>query len=153
MQSSSMEQSRSLFAVLGQWWRNWKSSRARITELSNFTSHELHDVARDAGVATEELKALAGKWPGSADLLSRRMAALGLDAAELARSEPITSYDLKKSCSLCASKRRCEHDLVKDSTNPIWNEYCLNSGRLSALCEEQIKLEPYRRAWQVAHRR
>ena len=137
MQLSTLQSSDSLFSALGRWWQNWKDSRAHIAELGNFTPKELHDIARDAGATTQELRALAGKWPDSADLLTRRMAALGLNTAELARTQPATSNDLKKLCSLCASKRPCEHDLVKDAANPAWNEYCPNATTLTALRDQQ----------------
>lgn len=138
MQTSSAQQNGSFLSALGQWWRNWRESRAHVAELSAFTPRELHDVARDTGVTTDELRALAGKWPDSADLLIRRMAVLGLDPAEVNRVEPATSNDLKKLCSLCGSKRRCERDLAKHPKDLVWTEYCLNTMTLAALREEKL---------------
>ena len=62
----------------------------------------------DIGSILQELRPLAGKWPESANLLSRRMAALQLDPSEIARSQPAVSNDLKRLCSLCVSKGRCD---------------------------------------------
>jgi hypothetical protein len=137
MHTSSLQHGGSFFSVLDRWWRNWRESRARVAQLSAFTSRELDDVARDAGVTTDELRALAGKWPDSADLLNRRMAVLGLDPAEVNRGQPATSNDLRRLCSLCGSKRRCERDLAKHPADPVWTEYCPNATTLTALCDEQ----------------
>ena len=137
MQSTTSGSGHSLLSAIRQWWRDRSASRATVAELSMFEPKELHDIARDAGATTAELQALAGKWPGSADLLTRRMSALGLDASGIARSQPSVSNDLNKLCSLCGSKRRCRDDLARDPKNPAWQEYCPNSSTLIGLCDEQ----------------
>ncbi|HTS41175.1 MAG TPA: hypothetical protein VMH84_11625 [Xanthobacteraceae bacterium] len=83
------------------------------------------------------LQALAGKWPEATDLLSRRMAALKLDVEEIGRTYPPVSNDLKHLCWLCTSKGRCERDLAKDPSNPVWREYCPNATTLTALSAQR----------------
>ena len=118
---------------IGRWWAGWRRHWAARSELAQCGPAELERLARDAGVSKDELRVLAGKWPDSASQLTRRVAALGLDAAEISRSEPRTMRDLQRVCSLCASKRRCEHDLARDPSDPAWREYCANEGTLDAL--------------------
>jgi len=141
MQSSSIGQDPTLVAKIARWWRNWWGNRAGVAELDNFDRNELKHISRDIGASTEELRALAGKWPESADLLTRRMAALQLDPLATARSQPAVSNDLKKLCSLCVSKGRCEHDLAEGAINSDWREYCPNATTLTALSAQRTVQE------------
>ena len=122
---------------LTRWWRNWVGNRAGQAELNKLGSQELGHIARDIGASSGELTALAGKWPDSADLLARRMAALHLDPAAIARSQPALSRDMKKLCSLCGYKGWCEYDLDARAVNPRWRGYCPNSTTLTALIPER----------------
>jgi hypothetical protein len=139
MQTVSQSPGRSPFAALSRWWRDLMGNRRGRAELDNLAPDGIDRVARDVGVNAGELRALAGKWPDSADQLTRRIAALSLDAEEIRRSQPSVSNDLKKLCSLCASKGRCEHDLAKDAGNPVWQEYCPNATTLLALQAERAE--------------
>jgi len=133
MQDSSIGQLSSLISDVAQWWRNWWGNRAGMSELDKLDREEMKHIARDVGTSTEELQALAGKWPDSADLLARRMATLQLDPLGIARSQPAVSNDLKKLCSLCMSKGECTHDLDNGAINSNWQEYCPNTSTLKAL--------------------
>lgn len=135
---SSSRQHPTFAAKVARWWRNWWGNRTGISELDNFDRDDLKHIARDIGASTEELRALAGKWPDSADLLTRRMTALQLDPLATARSQPAVSNDLKKLCSLCVSKGRCEHDLAEGTTNSDWREYCPNTTTLAALSAQRV---------------
>ena len=137
MATSSTTPRRSLIAAVARWWRNWNGNRVSSAELDNLGPDELKHIACDAGVDTQELRALAGKWPESADLLAQRMKALHLDPEEIAHTQPGVSNDLKKLCSLCDAKRRCEHDLTGGAVNPIWRHYCPNVTTLMALNAER----------------
>ena len=70
------------------WWRTWKSHRAAMAELNRCGEDETAHIARDIGLSASELQTLAGKWPDSADLLPRRMSALGFDRAQILQTEP-----------------------------------------------------------------
>jgi hypothetical protein len=74
MQNSSIGQLSTLFSDVTRWWRNLWGNRTGISELDKLDWDEMKHIARDVGTSTEELQALAGKWPDSADLLTRRMA-------------------------------------------------------------------------------
>ena len=137
MQTSSTGPRQSFIAAVSRWWRDWTGNRAGSAELNNFDSDELKRIARDAGVDTQELWALAGKWPESADLLSRRITALHLNAEEIAHTQPQVSNDLKKLCTLCDAKRRYERDLTRGAVNPVWRHYCPNATTLMALSAER----------------
>jgi hypothetical protein len=114
------------------WWRRWRQRAASLAELE-LLSTEAERVARDSGVGVGDLRVLAGKWPDAADLAERRMATLGLDAAQVGETQPAVMRDVQRVCSLCANKRVCEHDLDHSPTNAAWREYCPNEGTLDAL--------------------
>jgi hypothetical protein len=68
-------------------------------------------------------------------LLPRRMAALELYRAAVARSESGACRDLQARCARCECYERCERDLRCDADNPAWKAFCPNSGLLNALTE------------------
>jgi len=127
-----------LNAVAG-WWRNWTAVRANMASLDCCGADEAGRIAHDVGVTTSELRALAGKWPESADLLNRRLAALELDPEEIRRAEPGVLPDLQRVCTMCANERECEHDLASDPSDPVWREYCPNVMTLDASTAERAK--------------
>ncbi len=133
MMTSATEQFRSLAADVARWWWNWRGNRAARAELNRLDPETAAAIARDVGASRDELRALAGKWPDSADLLSRRMIALHLDPKQIARAQPAVSNDLKKLCSLCFEKRHCAHDLDSGATDTAWRHYCPNTFTLTSL--------------------
>lgn len=114
-----------------QWFRNWRASRAAVTNLAHFSQGDLTRIASDIGVSVLEMRALAATGPHAADLLPRRLKSLGLDPDETARAQPAILRDLERLCSFCQSKRRCEHDL--DQIEASWPSYCPNASALRDL--------------------
>jgi uncharacterized protein YjiS (DUF1127 family) len=138
MRASSNRHSSPLLGTIVRWWLNWWGNRAAMAELNHLSADELRGIAQDIGVNREELRSLAGKWPDSADLLTHRMAVLQLDPAEIARSQPVVSNDLRKLCSLCGSKGQCSNDLISHAVHSNWQEYCPNTTTLRALNEQYV---------------
>jgi Family of unknown function (DUF6455) len=69
---------------------------------------------------------------GQSDLLLyRRMRLLDLDAAEVARADPLSFWELEARCRTCNSKERCACDLADNSRD--WREYCPNGLMLDLL--------------------
>jgi cytochrome c len=60
-----------------------------------------------------------GKWPDSAALLNRRLAALELDPAEIGRTQPQVLPDLQRVCTMCVNGRKCQHDLDRNRSDPV----------------------------------
>jgi hypothetical protein len=108
-----------------------------VAALDGCGPSETARIARDLGVGGPELRVLAGKWPDSSDLLSRRMKEIKLDGATTARIEREVFRDLQRVCTLCASKRKCQHDLARNPADPAWREYCPNATTLAALAAER----------------
>jgi hypothetical protein len=134
-----------IFDSVSSWWRNWRTARANLASLDR-CGDDAERIAHDLGVTTTELRALAGRWPDSADLLDCRLAALGLDRAEIRRIEPQVLSDLQRVCTVCTSSRECKHDLAENPYDPGWREYCPNVVTLDALTAERAKWARCRRA-------
>jgi uncharacterized protein YjiS (DUF1127 family) len=120
-----------------RWWRNWNGRRRAILDLEACGSAEVERIARDVGVSRADLSILAGKWPDAADLLYWRMNEVHLDRKEVTQLEPDVMRDLQRVCTVCGSKRRCEHELAKYPSDPAWQRYCPNATTLSALVAER----------------
>jgi len=116
------------------WWRNWKARSAARQELACCGHDEAAHIARDVGVSISELHTLAGRWPDSATLLERRIAALGLE--QVAHAEPQVTRDLQRVCGQCAFEGPCERDLNSDERDRAWRDYCPNVTTLDALRTE-----------------
>jgi hypothetical protein len=130
--------------AVAQWWRNWKITRGNLVALDCCGADETGRIAHDVGVSVPQLRALAGKWPDSADLLNRRLAEIEVDPADIRRSEPQVLQDMQRVCTMCGSRRACAHDLASKPSDPVWREYCPNTMTLDALAAERTK--PTKRA-------
>jgi hypothetical protein len=125
------------FSALGRWWRNWTATYGGT--LNSCDDEDVARMARDVGVSATELRSLAGKWPDSADLLNRRLAALDLDPADVRRAQSGVLSDLQRVCTLCLNGQECRHDLERDPSDPGWREYCPNVMTLDALDAERVR--------------
>jgi hypothetical protein len=127
----------SLWKWIAEWLMAKSRQQARVAELDNLDPVLAAGISRELGTSVGELRALAGKWPDSSpELLARRLQALDLDPAELARTQPAAARDLAVHCSLCADHTRCRHDLDRNPDDPAWRRYCVNTVTLTALKDE-----------------
>ena len=77
----------------------------------------------------------SGPMPSRKDktLLCCRMAKLGLDFNTIEHADRILFDQLKQRCAGCEFPEACADDLKHDPSNPVWEAYCPNSARLTAL--------------------
>jgi hypothetical protein len=130
---------RTIRDAVSTWWRNWTTARANLASLDRCGADEAERIARDVGVTAMELRAVAGRWPDSAELLNCRLAALDLDRAEIQRTEPQVLSDLRRVCALCMSGRQCKRHLAENPHDSVWREYCPNVVTLDALAAERAE--------------
>jgi hypothetical protein len=117
--------------VLGNLWAEWRQRRAAMAELAGCPQDEVNRMASELGLSAGELRELVRQGPSGADLLTRRLRALGIDCADPVLLE--IKKDLQRCCSFCDSKRECARDLNTDPQSPAWTGYCPNEAALSAL--------------------
>jgi hypothetical protein len=132
-----MTQTQALLDNIGTWWRNWRHSRAAVSEIHQLAESDLSRVAQDIGLNVPTLRTLAGKWPDATDLLSQRLAALELDEPRVARTEPAVLRDMQRVCAICSEKPHCGHEIERDPSDPKWRDYCPNVETLDALDHER----------------
>jgi len=111
----------------------WLKHRRDVAETCNCDPGELDRIAHELGVSRGELDDLVRRGPHAADELPRMMAALNLDAAAVARTEPLLMHDMERICAHCASKRQCREDLDEGTALQNYDEYCGNTLTLRAL--------------------
>jgi hypothetical protein len=138
MSRSAQTSERNGFARrLAHWWRSFNGRRRTMADLGRCGPAEMERIARDVGVSGADLSILAGKWPDAADPLYWRMNEIKLDRKEITHADPQVMRDLQRVCTVCASKRRCEHELGNNPSDPAWKKYCPNATTLAALVAER----------------
>lgn len=126
---------RTLGRRISDWWLNWRSGRKNLMELHGVDREELKGIAADLNMTVTELSAVVRQGTGSADLLYRRMEALGLDAKEVSARAAAVMRDLQRNCATCGIKGRCERDLNRNGKGDEWLDYCVNVDTLEALIQ------------------
>jgi hypothetical protein len=133
MLSPAPETSRSPLKRLAQWWRD-VTAAPLATEVGG---EEAARIAADVGLTVPELDSVRHMGTEAAYPMYRRLSSLGLDEAELARSEPGVLHDLQRVCSFCVDKSQCMHELKSDPNDTTWQTYCPNMPTLEALEAER----------------
>ncbi len=102
MQTSPRQNERGTIAeIVAHSWQYWRAKRGHLAELEYTGPDEMERMARELGLTTSDLGALAAKGTvDAADLLPRRMASLHLDVAELSRAP-------RSCCGRCRGFARC----------------------------------------------
>jgi hypothetical protein len=96
-------------------------------------------IATDLRVSPSELDELVRQGPDASDELPKLLQALGIDQADLARTQPLVLRDMERVCALCLHKRRCDDDLAAGASAAHYDEYCLNAPTIEALGEPSSK--------------
>ena len=94
---------------------------------------EFDRIASDLRVSPGELDTLVQRGPHAADELPKLLKVLGIDEADLARTEPLVLRDMERVCAMCASKRQCDRDLAAGTSAEHYEGYCLNAPTIDSL--------------------
>lgn len=118
-----------LINTFGDWLRH----RRELSEVRRMDTTEFDRIAGDLRVSPGELDTLVRRGPHAADELPRLLKVLGIDEADLARTEPLVLRDMERVCALCASKRQCDRDLAAGTSAEHYEGYCLNAPTIDSL--------------------
>jgi len=128
---------RPVFSAIAQWWRRWTGAKLAPMEFSG--AYELRD-AQELDLSASQPLSISSQGLYGSNLLERRMVALNLDPAEVARSEPALFRSFQRLCTSCRSPVRCARDLAqecaRDPSQPAssdWRDYCPNATTLNML--------------------
>jgi len=117
---------------------NWLRHRRDLSEIRRMDTTEFDRIAGDLRVSPGELDTLVQRGPHAADELPKLLKLLGINEADLARTEPLVLRDMERVCAMCASKRQCDRDLAAGSSDVHYEEYCLNAPTIDSL-EQPVK--------------
>jgi hypothetical protein len=129
--------SHSIFEAIARWVKNYRETLGARRELAHCDAQDVAAIAQDLMISPEELKSLARRSPDSARLLYRMLAALGVDAGDLSKRDPMVMRDLERLCVSCTHKRACAHDLAAGEAAGHYKDYCPNAYTLDMLLAEQ----------------
>jgi hypothetical protein len=124
---------------LAEWWRRHAIMKENVTDIDALGPEEMARMAQDIGIAPGDLRELAHHCSDAADLLEKRLGALGLTSAALVKTAPAELRDMERLCTLCQTKGRCARDLAADPDDPAWRQYCLNEQTLVSLAHAGIE--------------
>jgi hypothetical protein len=116
---------------------NWLKHRRELSEVRQMDRSDFERIASDLRVSPGELDTLVDRGPHAADELPKLLKALGIDQADLARSEPMVLRDMERVCALCHHKRECDRDLAAGTSAGHYEGYCLNAPTIGALNPRQ----------------
>ena len=90
-------------------------------------------IASELRMSSADLEALVRRGPHAADELPKMLKALGVDQADLARTEPLLLRDMERVCALCNHKRQCDRELAAGTAAAHYEEYCGNAPTIDGL--------------------
>jgi uncharacterized protein YjiS (DUF1127 family) len=112
---------------------DWLKHRRDLSEVRRMDTTEFDRIANDLRVSPGELDTLVRRGPHAADELPQLLKILGIDEADLARTEPLVLRDMARVCAMCASKRQCDRDLAAGTLAEHYEGYCLNAPTIDSL--------------------
>jgi hypothetical protein len=112
---------------------DWLKHRRELKEMREMDAVNFGQIASDLRISSADLEALVRQGPHAADELPKMLRALGIDQADLARTEPLVLRDMERVCSLCNQKRQCGHELAAGTAAAHYEEYCGNAPTIDGL--------------------
>ena len=116
---------------------DWLKHRRDLSEIRRMDTTEFDRIASDLRVSPGDLDTLVRRGPHAADELPHLLKALGIDEADLARTEPLVVRDMERVCALCSHKRQCDRDLHAGTSAEHYQGYCPNASTIDSLAEHK----------------
>lgn len=126
-----------LIGAVADWVNKYRRGTGVHKEFQQCGPDEVMQIARDLGVTASELRAIASKDPGGADLLKKLLAALHVEPNQISKANPGVMRDLQRLCVSCADKKRCRNELAAGTAAERFHDYCPNAYTLDALFKEK----------------
>lgn len=112
---------------------DWLKHRSELKEMREMDSANFSRIASELQLSNADLEALVRRGPHAADELPKMLKALGIDHADLVRTEPLVLRDMERVCALCNQKRQCDRDLAAGTAAAHYEEYCANAHTIDGL--------------------
>ena len=111
----------------------WLKHRRELKEMHEMDAANFGRIASELRMSSADLEALVRRGPHAADELPKMLRALGIDQADLARTETHVLRDMERVCSVCNHKRRCHYELAAGTAGANYKEYCGNASTIDGL--------------------
>jgi transcriptional regulator with XRE-family HTH domain len=118
---------------------DWLKHRRELSEIRQMDRSDFDRIASDLRVSPTDLDELVRQGPHAADELPKLLKALGIDEADLARTQPLVLRDMERVCALCQNKRQCDRDLAAGTSAEHYEGYCLNAPTIELLSQPVSK--------------
>lgn len=117
----------------------WLKRHRELSEIGRLDREAIERIAGDLRISPDDLNELVRNGPHAADELPRMLAALGIDEAALARTEPLVMRDMERVCALCMDKARCRDDLAAGTSGTHYEDYCPNAPTIDRLGDSVVR--------------
>jgi len=118
---------------------DWLKHRRELSEIRQMDRSDFDRIASDLRVSPTDLDELVRQGPHAADELPKLLKVLGIDEADLARTQPLVLRDMERVCALCHNKRQCDRDLAAGTSAEHYEGYCLNAPTIELLSQPASK--------------
>ena len=112
---------------------DWLKHRRELREMREMDAANFDRIASELRMSSADLEALVRQGPHATDELPKMLKALGVDQADLARTEPLVLRDMERVCALCTNKRQCDRHLAAGTAAAHYEEYCGNAPTIDGL--------------------
>jgi len=129
--------------AIADWVNSYRNAIGFKNEFGMCGPDEVRRMAKDIGVTSSELQELVRKGPDSANLLKRMLVALNVDPKTIADMDPLVMREMNWLCIKCGHKRRCEHELAKDTAAEHFREFCPNAVSIDELLDQKRQLSSH----------
>ncbi len=118
---------------------DWLKHRRELDEIRRLDGTEFDRIAADLEVSPGDLAQIVRRGPHASEELPLLLKALGVDGAEIDRTEPLALRDMLRVCALCTHKIECDRDLVAGSAAEHYQSYCPNAPSIAELGETRAR--------------
>lgn len=125
--------------AIANWINRYRHTLNRHDEFEKISPDQVMAMAKDIGITPTQLRELASKRPGAADLLQKLFVALNIDPKKLDQIDVRIARDMHWLCATCNNKARCKHELAAGTAAENFREYCPNAIDLGALFNPDVE--------------
>jgi len=118
---------------------DWLKHRRELDEIRRLDGTEFDRIAADLEVSPGDLAQIVRRGPHASEELPLLLKALGVDGAEIDRTEPLALRDMLRVCALCTHKIECDRDLAAGSAAEHYQSYCPNAPSIAELGETRAR--------------
>ena len=112
---------------------DWLTYRRQLSEMRQLNTSDFDGIASELRLSPDELNKLVRQGPHAADELPKLLKLLGIEEADLARTEPLVLRDMERVCALCRHKGQCDRDLHAGTSAEHYQGYCPNAPTIDSL--------------------